>query len=143
MLPDHDHEVARLTSVPWMFLARSGGPLTLATVFRCAFTLLVFRRGCFRAAGFGCPLGVRGAMVRACELSCGRVLAAALVIWTIANLLMVLPSLRASRIRVGHVLALQAGGFRLVNVRCPGVLATVETAFALRVAVLVAAKRLG
>jgi hypothetical protein len=57
MLPDHDHEVARLTSVTWMFLARSGGPLTFATVFRCAFTLLVFRRGC--AAGFGCPPGVR------------------------------------------------------------------------------------
>src|ERR1017187_7859167 len=121
MLPDHDHEVARLTSVTWMFLARSGGPLTFATVFRCAFTLLVFRRGCFRAAGFGCPLGVREVMVRGCELSCGRVLAAGLVIWTIANLLMVLPSLRGHRIRLGHVLALQAGGFRLVNVRCPGV----------------------
>src|ERR1022692_185637 len=105
--------------------------------------LLVFRRGCFRAAGFGCPLGVREVMVRGCELSCGRVLAAGLVIWTIANLLMVLPSLRGHRIRLGHVLALQAGGFRLVNVRCPGVLATVETAFAHRVAVLVAAKRLG
>src|ERR1017187_7593694 len=142
MLPDHDHEVARLTSVTWMFLARSAArspsPPCSAAPSPCWCSA-----GAVSALPGSGPLGVREVMVRGCELSCGRVLAAGLVIWTIANLLMVLPSLRGHRIRLGHVLALQAGGFRLVNVRCPGVLATVETAFAHCVAVLVAAKRLG